>query len=95
MQEFQKSAPDRQTACDESILVILLNTASLQLIPTTAAMLRLQAGSAEPMAILPAVWVSTALSLTAGIIAAKAMACLSPLSARPHPGTCARRGCRR
>ena len=95
VQEFQKSAPDQQTACDESILVILLNTASLQLIPTTAAMLRLQAGSAEPMAILPAVWVSTALSLTAGIIAAKAMACLSPLSARPHPGTCARRGCRR
>ena len=95
VQEFQKSAPDQQTACDESSLVILLNTASLQLIPTTAAMLRLQAGSAEPMAILPAVWVSTALSLTAGIIAAKAMACLSPLSARPHPGTCARRGCRR
>ena len=91
----QKSAPDQQTACDESILVILLNTASLQLIPTTAAMLRLQAGSAEPMAILPAVWVSTALSLTAGIIAAKAMARLSPLSARPHPSTCARRGCRR
>ena len=95
VREFQKSAPDQQTACDESILVILLNTASLQLIPTTAAMLRLQAGSAEPMAILPAVWVSTALSLTAGIIAAKAMAHLSPLSARPHPGTCARRGCRR
>ena len=95
VQEFQKSSPDRQTACDESILVILLNTASLQLIPTTAAMLRLQAGSAEPMAILPAVWISTALSLTAGITAAKAMAHLSPLSARPHPGTCARRGCRR
>ena len=35
VQEFQKSAPDRQTACDESILVILLNTASLQLIPTS------------------------------------------------------------
>ena len=91
VQEFQKSAPDRQTACDESILVILLNTASLQLIPTTAAMLRLQAGSAAPMAILPAVWVSTALSLTAGITAAKVMARLSPLSARPHP----RKECRR
>ena len=95
VQEFQKSVPDRQTACDESILVILLNTASLQLIPTTAAMLRLQAGSAEPMVILPAVWVSTALSLTAGIIAAKAMARLSPLSAQPHPGTCTRKRCRR
>lgn len=91
VQEFQKSTPDRQTACDESILVILLNTASLQLIPTTAAMLRLQAGSAAPMAILPAVWVSTALSLTAGITAAKVMARLSPLSARPHP----RKECRR
>ena len=59
---------------DNSILLILLNTASLQLIPTTAAMLRLQAGSAAPMEILPAVWMASVLSVTTGIIAAKGMA---------------------
>lgn len=68
---LQQYCPDRSSACNESILVIVLNTASLQLIPTTAAMLRLQAGSAEPMAILPAVWLTSALSITAGLIAAK------------------------
>ena len=52
--QFQRACLDPSVACDNSILLILLNTASLQLIPTTAAMLRLQAGSAAPMEILPA-----------------------------------------
>lgn len=46
--QFQRACLDPSVACDNSILLILLNTASLQLIPTTAAMLRLQAGSAAP-----------------------------------------------
>lgn len=72
--EFQQSCSDPSVACDNSILLILLNTASLQLIPTTAAMLRLQAGSAAPMEILPAVWMASVLSVTTGILAAKGMA---------------------
>ena len=38
--QFQRACLDPSVACDNSILLILLNTASLQLIPTTAAMLR-------------------------------------------------------
>lgn len=72
--QFQRACFDPSVACDNSILLILLNTASLQLIPTTAAMLRLQAGSAAPMEILPAVWMASVLSVTTGIIAAKGMA---------------------
>ena len=72
--QFQRACLDPSVACDNSILLILLNTASLQLIPTTAAMLRLQAGSAAPMEILPAVWMASVLSVTTGIIAAKGMA---------------------
>lgn len=72
--QFQHSYSDPSVACDNSILLILLNTASLQLIPTTAAMLRLQAGSAAPMEILPAVWMASVLSVTTGILAAKGMA---------------------
>lgn len=71
VQEFQKDAPDKTIASDSSILMILLNTASLQLIPTTAAALRLQAGSAAPMEILPAVWMASALSIFTGVTAAK------------------------
>lgn len=69
--EFQRSCSDPSNACDNSILLIILNTASLQLIPTTTAMLRLNAGSSAPMEILPAVWMASILSVTTGIIAAK------------------------
>ncbi len=73
VQEMQALCPDPAVASPSSILLILLNTASLQLIPTTAAVLRLQAGSAAPMEILPAVWVTSLLSVMVGILAAKLM----------------------
>lgn len=83
VQEFQKESYDSAVASDNSILLILLNTASLQLIPTTAAMLRLQAGSCAPMEILPAVWMASVLSVCTGVCAAKGMAKLSsPLQSR-------------
>lgn len=80
--QLQQNTLDPTCACDHSILLILLNTASLQLIPTTAAMLRLQAGSASPMEILPAVWLSSVLSVLTGIAAAKGMASLCALPQR-------------
>ena len=73
VRELQKSAPDPTVAAHETVLVILLNTASMQLIPTTAAMLRLKAGAANPMEILPAVWISSLISITAGLSAAAAL----------------------
>ena len=79
---MQQNTLDPTCACDHSILLILLNTASLQLIPTTAAMLRLQAGSGSPMEILPAVWLSSVLSVLTGIAAAKGMASLCALPQR-------------
>lgn len=80
--QLQQNTLDPTCACDHSILLILLNTASLQLIPTTAAMLRLQAGSGSPMEILPAVWLSSVLSVLTGIAAAKGMASLCALPQR-------------
>lgn len=82
VQQMQRETPQPSLACDNSILLILLNTASLQLIPTTAAMLRLQAGSSSPMDILPAVWLSSLLSVLTGIAAAKGMASLCALPQR-------------
>ena len=57
-------------ATDNMALFVVMNTASLQLIPTTNALLRAQAGAAKPLDILPAVWFSTFCSLSAGLLAA-------------------------
>jgi len=62
------------TASDELCLLVVMNTASLQLIPTTVASLRAAAGSWNPFDILPAVWLASAVSVTVGITAAKLFA---------------------
>ena len=48
---------------------MVVNTASIQLLPTTAASVRASLGSAAPFDITGAVWVSSALSLLAGLAA--------------------------
>lgn len=58
---------------DELCMLVVLNTASIQLIPTTAAALRAAAGSKTPFDILPAVWAVSALSLLAGLSAASVL----------------------
>ncbi len=58
-------------ASDELCLLVVLNTASIQLLPTTVAGVRAALGSPAPFDILPAVWLSSLLSVTAGVIAAK------------------------
>ena len=62
------------TASDELCLLVVLNTASIQLLPTTVAGVRSALGSQSPFDILPAVWLTSILSVTAGIAAAKLLA---------------------
>ena len=57
-------------ATDEMCRLVVLNTASVQLLPTTAAALRGSLGAAAPFDLLPAVWLSSALSVAAGLGAA-------------------------
>ncbi len=58
-------------ATDEMCRLIVLNTASVQLIPATVAALRASHGAANAFDILPAVWLSSILSVTGGLIAAR------------------------
>lgn len=58
-------------ASDELCMLVVCNTASIQLIPTTVAALRAAAGSEAPFAILPAVWLASAVSVAVGVTAAK------------------------
>jgi spore maturation protein A len=59
------------TASNELCLLVVLNTASIQLIPATVAGVRTAAGAAAPFDILPAVWLASVLSVSAGLAAAK------------------------
>ncbi len=61
-------------ASDSLCMLVVLNTASIQLIPTTVASLRAGAGCATPFDILPAVWLASVVALTVGVTAAKLMA---------------------
>jgi spore maturation protein A len=58
-------------ATDDLCMLVVLNTASIQLIPATVAAVRAAAGAAKPFDILPAVWISSVASVAVGIIAAK------------------------
>ena len=48
----------------------MLNTASLQLLPAGIASVRAAAGASAPFDILPAVWLSSAVSVSCGLLAA-------------------------
>lgn len=58
------------TATDELCRLIVLNTASIQLIPANVAAVRSSLGCASPFDILPAVWITSLLSAGLGVTAA-------------------------
>ncbi|MGI5970289.1 MAG: nucleoside recognition domain-containing protein [Oscillospiraceae bacterium] len=58
------------TASDDMCTFIVLNTASIQIIPATVAGVRASAGAIAPFDILPAVWVTSASALIAGLTVA-------------------------
>ena len=65
-------------ASDSLCMLVVCNTASIQLIPTTVASVRAAAGCAAPFDILPAVWLASALSVAAGLLAARLLARVWP-----------------
>lgn len=77
MRAMEKENPKNGTATNNMALFVVLNTASLQLVPTTTAILRQAAGSLRPLDIMPAVWVASAVSVASGVVMAKLLAGLS------------------
>ena len=71
MKRLKKHAPASDTASNAMVLFVVLNTASIKLIPTTVAMLRHDAGSAAPMEILPVSLLVSFTSCSAAIVVAK------------------------
>ena len=63
-------------ACGDSVAskelcaLVVLNTASIQLIPTNVAAIRAEMGAASPFDILPCVWITSLLSAGMGLLTA-------------------------
>lgn len=71
MKEMQKLSPHRGVATNNMVTFVVLNTASLQLIPTTTALLRAKAGSATPLDIMPASWAVSLATVVCAVSMAK------------------------
>lgn len=68
MQELQKEEKTNTYASRNMVMFTVINTASIQIIPTTIATLRLQHNSSNPLEILPAILVTSVIALTVGIL---------------------------
>lgn len=65
-----KRMATNDTASDELCRLIVLNTASIQLIPASVAAIRAGLGCPTPFDILPAVWITSVCSAGAGLLVA-------------------------
>lgn len=69
MKELQKINPHPSKATNSMITFVVLNSVSVQLLPTTVTALRAQYGAQSPMDIIGAVWFSSVLGAAVGLIA--------------------------
>lgn len=74
MKKMQAKNRNKREASHNMILFVVINTSSLQLIPTTIATLRLAEGSSSPMEILPAMLMTSLCSLIAAVVFTKIFA---------------------
>lgn len=73
MAELDKENKKRKRASDAMCLFVVINTASITLIPTTVIALRASNGSQDAFSVIIPVWICSIISITVGIIAAKIM----------------------
>ena len=71
MKELQKENECKEELSDNMMMLIVLNTASLQIIPTTVIAIRSSLGSENPTQIIFPVWISTICAAVVGIIFTK------------------------
>ena len=85
MNELAKANPNENTASNHMITFVVLNTASIQLIPTTVATLRLKYGASNPLDILPAIWITSLGSAATALILSRVFAGIKEEKPRKLP----------
>ncbi len=71
MTSMQEVNTKKDTLSDSMMMFIVINTASLQIIPTTVIAIRTSLNSSNPTSIVVPVWVATIFSIIAGICITK------------------------
>ena len=71
MKELQKNNENKEELSDNMMMLIVLNTASLQIIPTTIIAIRSSLGSTNPTNVIFPVWISTICAAVVGIVCTK------------------------
>lgn len=71
MKSMQKKNKNKKTLSDSMAMFIILNTASIQIIPTTVIAIRNSLGSNNPTGMLLAVWIATIGAAVSAIILSK------------------------
>lgn len=71
MEELNRANGGSSRASDAMCMFVVINTASINLIPTTLITLRSAAGSSDPFGIIVPVWISSLLSVAVGVAAVK------------------------
>ena len=70
MEQLHTLNDNKNTASNEMVIFVVMNTASLQLLPTTLATLRRTYGSNAPFEIIVPVWISSVCALAVALILA-------------------------
>ena len=70
MEQLHTLNDRRDIASNEMVVFVVMNNASLQLLPTTLAALRQSYGSSAPFEIIVPVWISSAFALTVALLIA-------------------------
>lgn len=68
MQRLNEQNPYKDRPSDEMITLAVINSSSIQILPTTLSVIRAAHGCANPMDIVPAVILTSVISLSAGLI---------------------------
>lgn len=71
MKSMQEENENKNTLTNDMAVFIVLNTASIQIIPTTVIAIRNSLGSGNPTQIIFPVWIATVCAAIAGIVATK------------------------
>lgn len=71
MKELQKSNSKKDTLSNSMIMFIVINTASIQLIPTTVIAIRDSLGSSNPTEVIVPIWIVSICSVITVVIATK------------------------
>ena len=75
MKELEDEEKSSSTATKNMITFVVLNTASIQLVPTTIAFIRQKYNAVSPLDILPAILITSMVSVISGLLVIKIFSC--------------------